>query len=92
MSNTGEERTNMVKENARTPIKSKSGLCVVCGVNGKHQRVIHSEAGRTKRLGEMLHEYIGIVVAAGSLCRDCEGRLLTIEKKVSSMKGKSSEL
>ena len=78
------------REDLSTPVKGRTGECVVCGKTDPNQRLIHSKAGNAKELSSLIEDYVGVSVVGGSLCRSCESKLLTIDKKVLNIQGEYS--
>lgn len=66
-----------------TPRKSIKRICVVCktqNVADKNWRLINSEAGKQKNVSALLKKYGDIDVIEGFICRNCERRLVSLDK------------
>ena len=76
----------------KTPVKSLSRHCVVCGQSGiTRYNFINSEAGRKKHLSELLLKYGGVNISEGTLCASDQDRLLTLDKKVNEFSKRCQE-
>ena len=59
----------------------------MCGKAEPNQRLIQSKAANAKWLVSLIEDYVGVSVVGGSLCWCCEGKLVTIDKKVVNIQG-----
>ena len=69
-----------------TPIKSTKHVCVVCKIDKSVARSINSDAGKKKKLSELLQIYGDVNIIEGIVCQNCERKLLIIDKSVTDFK------
>ncbi|CAC5411404.1 unnamed protein product [Mytilus coruscus] len=78
-----------------TPRKIAKNICTVCKIvdlpNGSTWRHLNSDAGLKKKLSTLLLKYGEIDVLEGVVCRNCERKLLNIDKQVSEFRSKCNE-
>ncbi|XP_063444106.1 uncharacterized protein LOC134724790 [Mytilus trossulus] len=78
-----------------TPRKIGKNICTVCKIvdlpNGSTWRHINSDAGLKKNLSTLLLKYGEIDVLEGVVCRNCERKLLSLDKQVSEFRSKCNE-
>ena len=63
-----------------TPKKLTAELCLVCGEYTTIKVLIHSYSGEKKNLTGLLETYGGVTINHGAICRNCERRLITLDK------------
>ena len=69
-----------------TPRKSGNSTCLICGSIPKQRLKIESYAGEKKNLKELLLKYCEVNVLEGYLCRNCEQKLINLDKKARELK------
>lgn len=78
-----------------TPRKIGKNICTVCKIvnlpNGSTWRHLNSDAGLKKNLSTLLLKCGEIDVLEGVVCRNCERKLLSIDKQVSEFRSKCNE-
>jgi hypothetical protein len=75
-------------------IREDSGhICVVCkkSTTVNNRRKVDSVAGRKKKLSELLLKYGEFTIIDGTICKNCERRVLSIDKSVSEFREQCHE-